>query len=329
MSSIKLTFKCQNSIHMKTYRFRILFYVHQKGVIKCPVKRLLSKFSNGIEVMLLSFGAKYMNEGKQFVITGTGYKAKEEAMAFGEIIKDSILVAAAKLRIGVDVGKDTSYLNLNPVIAKKLFEKYGVTLISNVHGLSVYEDVEPIRTITSHPVSIFCPSEAEVFINSVRDFAFSSKKLSNKTRLALELYGASHYEKSDRARFLTQVLGVEALLAASPRSKEAQAMVSTFIDSVNDSQLIDKEKQSLIGSLNWLYNKSISHSLRELSSNHLANKTYNNVSAEKFITNCYSARSKLVHTGSVNHAKFNIGTLAAQLDVFFSDLLTAIIESDT
>jgi len=314
---------------MKTFRYRIRFFVNAKGIIQHPAKKLDFDFSEKIKVQLSSFDANSMNDGKEFVITGAGFSTKEEALELGKKVKDSILVAAAKLRIGADAGKDTSNFYINPTIVKKFFEEKGVGFIQNIHGLSVYEDVKPIKTISSHPPSLVCPSKAEIFLSNVRDFALSSKKLTDKLRLALELYGASHYEKSERARFLTQVLGVESLLVVSKRSEKEQNIVDSLIKSVNESELIDNEKQSLVGSLNWLYYKSISQSLKELARKYIGDKIYNKLSAEKFISKCYNARNMLVHTGAVNENKFNIGSLAAQLDVFLSDLLSAILENDT
>jgi len=60
---------------------------------------------------------------------------------------------------------------------------------------------------------------------------------------------------------------------------------------------------------------------------YIGQNIYNEIPAQKFILQCYGARSKLVHTGSVKNSDFDIGTLSACLDVYLSDLLSAIIES--
>lgn len=48
--------------------------------------------------------------------------------------------------------------------------------------------------------------------------------------------------------------------------------------------------------------------------------------AVNFISNCYDARSKLVHSGKVDETQYNIDKLAANLEVYLKDMLTAILE---
>ena len=57
---------------------------------------------------------------------------------------------------------------------------------------------------------------------------------------------------------------------------------------------------------------------------YLPEKVYDGMSAENFIKKCYNARSTLVHTGSLDDSKFNIGSLASNLKVYMTDMLTTI-----
>jgi hypothetical protein len=149
----------------------------------------------------------------------------------------------------------------------------------------------------------------------------TAPEISDKERLALELYGASHYEKSDRARFITLVLAAEVLLEPRERENSTKEIVRGLIEYTKGSQLGKEEKDSIIGSLRWLYKESISKSLRDMIERHLGAREYGNMIAKKFIDHCYAIRSKLVHTGKVNTEVIHLGKLASQLKRLLSDLL--------
>jgi hypothetical protein len=117
------------------------------------------------------------------------------------------------------------------------------------------------------------------------------------------------------------VLAVEALLELQDRETSAKKVVDYLIEYTKDSQLDKQDKDSIMGSLRWLYKESISKSLREIAQNYLGDRKYNNMCAKKFINQCYDIRSKLMHTGKVDIKVINLGKLAAQLNVFVSDLL--------
>jgi len=123
------------------------------------------------------------------------------------------------------------------------------------------------------------------------------------------------------------VLAAEALLEPKERGRKAKEVVDSLIELTNKSELTDQEKESIKGTLTWLYRESISRSLKEMASAFLGDKEYGGLTASRFILHCYDTRSKLVHAGQINEEKVNLGTLAAQLDGFLADLLLAKAEA--
>jgi hypothetical protein len=281
---------------------------------------------DGNKTELSCLDSESIREGTEFVLSGGGYTTEKEAFQTGEALKGSLLITGAKLRIGVDAGKEQASGWMNPTIKENIFKSHGVKIISDVHGLSVYSENHPVITHSASVGKLVSPSSAEKFSSNLCELLALSDFLTNKQKLSLELYGASHFEKSDRARFLTLVLGVEALLEPDDRSDEEVELVDTLIKSVKDSELGGKEKQSIHGSLRCLYKDSISQTLRKMAEHYLNGNLYEEHSPSKFITKCYGARSKLVHTGTVGECNVNIGGLAANLNVFLSDLIQALVK---
>jgi|WetSurMetagenome_2_1015567.scaffolds.fasta_scaffold36885_5 hypothetical protein len=308
---------------MHTYRYRLRFFVHAKGVITHPEKRYDLKLPNGTKALLSTLDAESIGEGKELVISGGGFKTEESACSIGKVVKDSVLMTGVKLRIGVDTGKEKTSGWVNPTIKNEVLNNHGVRIINDVHGLSVYSEEYPVKIFSTSGPTIFCPSNAEKFSSELCNYF--SATLSDKQRLALELYGASHYEKSDRARFLTLILCAEALLEPSARSDKERELIDSLVNFIKDADIGNEERQSILGSLMWLYKQSISQSLRKMAEEHLGGKTYDKLPAAKFITVCYEARSTLVHTGGVNESQVNIGVLAAQLNIYLSDLLLSLV----
>ena len=138
----------------------------------------------------------------------------------------------------------------------------------------------------------------------------------------MELLTSYHFEISLRAKFLTLILAAEALLEADEKTENVKLLVDKFKSDTNNAKISKEEKASILGSLRWLYRDSISQSLKKMADNYLYDKTYQGMSSRKFIKTCYEARSKLVHTGSLNGTEFNIGTLTSNLSMYLTHMLT-------
>jgi hypothetical protein len=147
--------------------------------------------------------------------------------------------------------------------------------------------------------------------------------ISKRERVSFDLYNAAHFEKSERARFLTLVIAVEALLEPESRSLVAREHVTELIQITKNSQsLSNTERNSLIGSLNWLRNESIRGTARKLVEKRLGKREYMDLPAPMFFLKCYDLRSKIVHNGYWKGQPQSIGKYVAILETFVADLLS-------
>lgn len=286
-------------------------------------RKYVFKTPDGREVSLSCLDANSIAQGTELVLSAGGFLDEESAFKEGRKFKQSLLFTGAKLRIGVDAGKDRSTSFLSKGVKEKVLKAHGVNVINNVHGLSVYDENIPVKTFSASGVGLVSPATTETFTQSILEHSDLESELDEKSLLALELYGASHYERSDRARFLTLVLAAESMLEPLKREPVVRAFVESLILSTKGSELPESERQSLLGSLNWLRNESISRSLKRLAQQYVPEKSYKSLSAEAFVLECYRVRSKLVHTGRHDLSGPSLGVLAAHLNVFLSDVLVA------
>jgi len=165
---------------------------------------------------------------------------------------------------------------------------------------------------------------ADKLLGEIKRYCSGDIRISERDLLALHLFGASGFEISIRSRFLSLMLSIESMLEPAKRSTSAIEIVENTIAIVKSrNDLSCQERDSLQGSLNWLKNESISLTGKKLAHSLLPDNTYCEMPCEKFFKHCYQVRSNLVHTGSPKIDEDQFGKVAANLEVFVSDMLTA------
>ncbi len=306
-----------------SYSFRIRFKLPDQLRIGIDSdKWLLTPFNSIPEITLRSKNqGSPIKDAKEIVLRGDGYSSEEEACAEGERLKDALILVFARLRIGADFG-DRAAKGCMTNFGLQLFEgKTGKRFLNDVHGLMTFE-TEPSPQFVAVQVNAVITTVEEKFVQAFH-LAFELRtKLRREDRLAFDLFSASFSEPSADARLLMLMMAVETLLDPSPRSKDAQQHINELICLTNDSsKLTKKEKQSLIGSLQWLYNESISQAGRKLASR-LDGRSYLNMKAKDFFTYCYDLRSKLVHGNVPRPTREEVGSASADLESFVGDLLS-------
>jgi hypothetical protein len=275
-------------------------------------------FLQNHSLKLVSLAEVPIKEATQFRLSIYGVESEEKALEIGQQLKDCLFIAGTKLNIGMkvekilDVVKESDLFVYIPNASYKLLpsQDFGDTLVSLLDLNYNLED--------------------------------------NKLKLALELYGAPHFEYSSRARFLTLILIVEAIIEDQPRSKEAvdickkfemefQKLCEQFEKEFNNSNIDDSEKNSISDSLDRLKIRSIRKGYKQLVEDYLPNKeytiTFEDVEkvtervlkpAFKFIDACYAVRSSLTHEGCIGRIdkrNFDFEALTSELSRFVSDLL--------
>lgn len=309
---------------MATYRLRFRFHVSHKGMITGDDKERKFALPNGHCASLQCLDGDNFSLSTRFAVYSGGYSTELEALEYAQKLKDAVLCFGTKFRIGVDVGKNKASGFLADHVKENIFDQQGIRIIDDIHGICAYSEEYPTSCFSMSATGLVNPKGAKYLTDEVFAILSSEHYLDAQIRLSMELLTSSFFESSPRARFLTLVLSAEAILAPDHRSLEVKKLIDELKDHAKSSDITNKEKDSILGSLNWLYRDSISQSLIKMADTYLTHEVYDGLASKKFIKKCYEARSKLVHTGSVDDSKYNIGTLAANLEVYMRDLLAKI-----
>ena len=155
--------------------------------------------------------------------------------------------------------------------------------------------------------------EAEKFFDSIRQAHTIHADLNERDRLALELYGLSHFESSQRARFLILISCVESLSPRESRPAGSLRLLDCLAEMVSLSGLEVGEKDSLNDVLKNARSESIGRACRKLVRVHLGEK------ALKKFQDLYDLRSGILHAGTcpvdedIDSATFDLDRMVSAL----------------
>jgi hypothetical protein len=183
-------------------------------------------------------------------------------------------------------------------------------------GLTIIEAAGSTGFV-SIPVSFSIDRPFSAFESAIQSALFLVDRLSDKVRLALEVYNSAHFERSLRARFLTFVTAVEILAKRDDRPGVAQNLIDQFVKMLNAAGLDKGIAQQMRSGLEDLRRRSIGACCRDLIEDH------GNVDEAQFFGKCYTARSELVHAGTTN---FDVPAHIDKLDKLIGRVLVSVAE---
>jgi hypothetical protein len=226
------------------------------------------------------------------------------------------------VRVGADFGKRAPKGGFTKAGLEWLEQQRGQRVLNDVHGIMVFE-TEPQPRFASFEASGVVGIPKERFEKLLLYALEHPRVLTDRERVSLDLFHASFFQKIADVRFLLLMMAIEALLVPAQRSPAAIQHVETIIDSTRKTCIIsDAEKDSIIGSLQWLRQESINQTGRKFVAERLGSRTYSNRSASGFFSECYDLRSRLVHGRSPYPSWQEVSEVVAVLEVFVSDLLS-------
>jgi len=255
------------------------------------------------------------------VLRGDGYASEKDAQDAGRYYLDVFILAFACLRIGADFGNRAPKSAFTVDGLKMLEQHYGRRVLNNVHGMTIFEtEQKPI--FVKPELDFVVVKSQESFIKAISYALDSNPNINDQARLAYDLFSASFFQPSADGRFLMLMIAVETLLEPKPRLDTVQEHVKRLITQTQKSPFLPRhEKDSLIGSLKWLYKESISQSGRNLAKR-LGDRKYADKDPSQFFTYCYDLRSKLVHGIVPRPTREEVDSAAAVLEQFVGDLLS-------
>ena len=309
---------------MPNFSFRVRFNRSPANTINIDASRWeLQSVGAGPAIVLCCHPEETaVKDSTIWVFKSEGWPSEDLAAEAANKYISALLVTLARLRIGADFGSRAPKSGFFLPGLAKLEEQSGYRVLNDVHGLMLYES-EPLPRFAKYDgIGLRGVSQShfeQVFHRAVEQF----EVLTEKEKLALDLFNSSFFQKTVDTRFVVLVMAVEALLDPSPRSALAIAHVKSMINATQQSESLNPvEKTSLLGSLEWLKRESISQAGRCLAANRLGTRRYMDKEAATFFTYCYSIRSRLVHGDKPLPTQDEVGSVVGQFEVFVSDLLS-------
>lgn len=311
---------------MRTYKFRFRFNISWQGQLEGDENQVQFTLPNGSPATLACCRAERIKDETKFCIHSGGYKSENEALNYGMEVKKAVLCYGAKFGLGVDVGKEKRGFEVSGLLTDKILKEHGVLMVPDIHGIAVYSEDHPISPVSMSARGTVDAKNADFFQKEVCKILAKNPTLKPKIRLAMEILASSHFETTSRARFLALIQAAETLVKPSERCDRTRQLVDSFIEHTNSSEINEEDKISILGSLNWLRYDSISQCLQKSAIENLQNREYSGMASEVFIKKCYDARSRLLHSGSINESKYDIGALSSSLRIYLRDLLEQLAQ---
>ena len=268
-----------------------------------------------------------IKEAKGLVLKGAGHPSMEAALSTGERLRDSLTLALAYCRIGADFGDRGGRGGFTHYGLRMLEESTGHKVLTDVHGLMAFETDPPPKLARLGEPTLVLGTPAEKFVRALALAAATGYRLTERERLSFLLFTTSFFERAPEARLLFLVMSVEALTDPQPSPPAVVAHVDTLMTLTrNAASLPMSERQSLLGSLNWLHQESIRQASRGLISSRIGGNTYDNMPGPDFFLRCYDLRSDVVHGAQPYPTRDQVGIAAANLEVLVANLIASCID---
>jgi hypothetical protein len=301
--------------------FRVPFNMSELSLLGVTEPEYELQKDGGQRVWLVSTVVEQpLSEATSLTIRGEGYASDAQALTEGERWRDVVSRALARLHLAADFGDRRPFGGLTTE---------GKELLSAQKGQPMESDMPGVTTFPCSPQPLFVRFDAkgcrrpspEQNQRAFVEAAILGEPFRGPERLAFDLFSGSFFQPSADARLLMLTMAVETLLDLQSRSHAAREHVQTLIAATESARLNPAERDSLIGSIRWLFDESIGQAGRRLAET-LEPRRYMGLSPSAFFTRCYSMRSSLIH-GSVPRPERNdVDSLAANMEVFVGHLLS-------
>jgi hypothetical protein len=305
------------------YSFRIRYKVAPRSPISVDTARLdLPGDPEYVEVRLSSVDGHTPIAGSELhAVVSDGYASEGNAWRAAIAYRGYLVRCFAKLRIAADFGDRAAKSVFTEAGLRILREEHDRPVLNDVHGMMVYPTaVRPLLASSSGMGVALRTDGASLQAMLFRAIA-EPETPSEQEILAYDLFSASFFESSADTRLLLLMMAVETLIEVHPRSASAIAHVDDLIAQTGAlSTLAAAERASLCGTLAWLRNESIGQAGRRLAKT-LGTRRYHGMRPAEFFTWVYGVRSNLVHGAYPRPSREVVGSAAATLEGFVSDLL--------
>ncbi len=285
---------------------------------------VIGNYSEYGEVLLKSADNQSpIKEADWLVVKVSSFPSKEIAESSALEIEDVICRSLAHLNIGADFGRRIHGGGFFKEYLNQLSGQSDQVVLNDEVGAMIFPT--ELNPIVARPgeMTFTVSVQADKLLGACQLALAERQKLTERERMAFDLFTMAHkVNESADARFVLLFAAVETLLVPKSRPEVSRDHVDHLIDITKEAELPATEKQSLVGTLNWLKAHSIRSSGKAFIRGELGTKEYNGVVAERFFVNCYDLRNRLLH-GQKPHVDWReVSNIVGYLEIMVSNLLS-------
>jgi hypothetical protein len=308
------------------YAFRLRFHIADRSQLNIDAEEWQVPIA-GTDVRLSRGETKapLLSNSRRVVMIGRGYESEVAARAAAYEWRNTLIIAMARSRIGVDIGGRLPTSQFLPHGFSFVGAHLGINgpVLDDVHGISVFEQSDPWPKFSTMNVvgrfGIVAETAARVLTTAYANRA----KFRDKDAVAFDFFNLAYFQERAETRLVSLVIAIEALAGEPARqAPHIRTSVANLIRHTrHDSALSPQERRNLSRQLCSLGNETIIKTCRRLVKERLGNRKYGGASARDFLMTAYSYRSRIVHGGDIP-SESEIRNLLGDLERFASDLLT-------
>jgi len=301
-----------------SYTFRLRFKISERKKLGIAEEEIIIEETQKTKIILRSAQReKAIKDCDELILKGVGYDTKEIAEKAGQKSRDNLTLAFCRLRFPANFGDRAAHGRFFEAGLKMLESEVSATVLNDIHGLQVYSTSLNPKFAKLGDFKGFVTTSRDITINTISTAFCKPFPVSDRKRLAYELFSASMSSNYVDSRFLLLMMAIETLIDQIIRPSDELKQIDELIIITSQSN-IDR-KASLIDCLRNLKTESVGSAGRRLASR-LSN-IYMGKSPSKFFTNCYEIRSRLVHGAVPRVSIEDIGNLISDLEQFVCDLI--------
>ena len=302
---------------------RIRFRLPRDRRLNSDLKRLVishEELPTEFEIVAADSGS--IGDSENLVLRSAELPLSEDASRVGGRALLAVLIAATRLRVGVDLGKDAPSSMLMTagleMIRKANALPEDTVVLNDFLGLTLVDATRPTVFAGMKGGHVIIGKSIDQFADSFIEGFLVSDKLSKRSQLALELFSASRFEASLRARFLILISALESITLREERTDDAQQLLLGMKDLLKAASINETDRAQIAGTLSDLQRRSITSSSKALVRNFCGEEK------ASFFGKCYQARSQLVHTGLTD---FDLGTHLHQLEELVAETIMGFVHA--
>jgi hypothetical protein len=278
------------------YLFRLTLTAKRSGIFRFDSKSVRAELTEEFECEVVARDAEVLSAAKKVHFEGRGFATEEAAREAGECLRLRLRVLNAALGLGLNVPvSDSTGTRSNTELKKELAKDRDVVIVDGIVGLGVLPDDGRHLELVFAGQGEVHPSKPEYILTALNTLWHLDLKLDQASEDALNIVNAATQESSDRAAFLITYLALESLVGRTKRSPEAQEVLGTLRDVVQNAPLRREEKASLTGALAMLSEESFGSTLRTLAARIDEPRTLMGKPLVDFVSDCVRVRNQVAH----------------------------------